>query len=252
MKNLVIQYYIDINLYDNKNLLEYRETHNCIAPNTVEKYSEHSFKKYCAKFGHDFIRITKPVFHYMHPTWERFDLWFNPEWLDKYDQVLYVDTDVFALDHAPDIFAQYSDLSKFKSPAYTKYRDNPPHVIKSKFKNTILKNCDPKKTTDTFFQTGVWMLTKEARDKMLPWVERYREFEGQCDDGQFLNWAVIESGVGYQDIDTKFNVKNNGLKKPLHYKDTFFLHSAGGEKYHRVSKIHQFLKKEFPEVNLAD
>ena len=35
---------------------------------------------------------------------------------------MYVDTDVFALDHAPDIFALYNDLDAFKSPEYRKYR----------------------------------------------------------------------------------------------------------------------------------
>jgi hypothetical protein len=245
MKNLVIQYYIDINLYDKPNF-------NGITSNTVEKYSEYSFKKYCAKFGHDFLRITKPVFHYMHPTWERFDLWFNSEWLDKYDQILYVDTDVFALDHAPDIFAKYNNLKTFKSPVYKKYRANSPDAIRNKFKDTILKNCNPKKVSEIFFQTGVWMLTKEARDKMMPWVKRYKEFDGQCDDGQFLNWAVIESGVEYQDIDPMFNVKNNGLKKNWKYENTYFLHSAGGNKYLKTSKIHSFLGKKFPEVNLND
>ncbi len=245
MKTLVIQYYIDINLYDNPKF-------NGISSNTVEKYSEHSFRKYCKKFGHDFLRITKPVFHYMHPTWERFDLWFNSDWLDKYDQVLYVDTDVFALDHAPDIFEKYNDMAKFKSPAYRKYRGNTASTIKSKFNNTILKDCNPQKISDIFFQTGVWMLTKQSRDTMMPWVKRYMEFDGQCDDGQFLNWAVIESGVGYQDMDPRFNVKNNGLKKNWNYKDTYFLHSAGGDKYHQSSKIHKFLKEKFPEVNLDD
>jgi hypothetical protein len=245
MKNLVIQYYIDINLYDNPKF-------NGITSNTVEKYSEHSFRKYCSKFGHDYLRVTKPVFHYTHPTWERFDLWFNSEWLDKYDQVLYVDTDVFALDHAPDIFAKYNNLTTFKSPAYGKYRKNTPATIKSKFKDTILHDCNPTKVSDTFFQTGVWMLTREARDKMMPWVNRYMEFDGQCDDGQFLNWAVIQSDVGYQDMDPMFNVKNNGLKKNWKYKDTFFLHSAGGDKYKENSKIHNFLKETFPEVNLND
>jgi hypothetical protein len=242
MKNLIIQYYIDINLYS-------QPMFNGITSNIVERYSEFSFKKYCAKFGHDFLRITKPAFHYKHPTWERFDLWFNSKWLDKYDQVLYVDTDVFALDHAPDIFAQYNNPTTFKSPVYRKYRNNSPALIKSKFNDTILKDCDPKKVSDTFFQTGVWMLTKQARDKMMPWVERYMEFDGQCDDGQFLNWAVIESGVEYQDMDPMFNVKNNGLKKTWKYEDTNFLHSAGGDKYHTTSKIHSFLREKFPAVN---
>ena len=183
----------------------------------------------------------------MHPTWERFDLWFNKKWLDKYDQILYVDTDVFALDHAPDIFAKYNDLDTFKSPEYKKYRRNSPATIRSKFNNTILKDCDPKKVSDTFFQTGVWMVTRSVRDQMMPWVERYKEFK--CDDGQFLNWAVIESGVKYQDMDARFNFKNNGLKLSFNPKNIWFLHVAGGKKYKAGNKVHNFLKETFPAVN---
>jgi hypothetical protein len=84
---------------------------------------------------------------------------------------------------------------------------------------------------------------------MMPWVERYKEFD--CDDGQFLNWAVIESGVEYQDMNPMFNVKNNGLKKSWNYNNTYFLHSAGGQKYHTTSKIHTFLSNTFPDVNLS-
>ena len=254
MKNLIIQYYIDINLYS-------QPSFNGISPSAVEKYSEYSFKKYCAKFGHDFLRVTEPNFGYMHPTWERFDLWFNSTWLDEYDQILYVDTDVFALDHAPDIFALYSDLYAFKSPAYSKYRCSSNRSIEIMTANTILKDCDPDKVRRTFFQSGVWMLTKKSRDVMMPWVERYKEFSGtgpvnigglevDCDDGQFLNWAVIESGVKYQDMNTYFNVKNNGLKKDWLYEKTYFLHVAGGKKYKAGSKIWPFLAKTFPEVKV--
>ena len=243
MKNLIIQYYIDINLYS-------QPTFNGISPSATEKYSEYSFKKYCAKFGHDFLRVTKPNFGYMHPTWERFDLWFNSKWLDEYDQVLYVDTDVFALDHAPDIFAQYNDPDTFKSPTYKKYRRFSTSDIKNIFKDTIIKDCDPEKVKKQMFQPGVWIVTRSVRDQMMPWVKRYMEFDGQCDDGEFLNWAVIESGVKYQDMDPMFNVKNNGLKKGWSYKNTFFLHVAGGKKYRATSRIYTFLKEKFPEVNL--
>ena len=151
-----------------------------------------------------------------------------------------------------DIFKKYPNLNSFKSPTYSKYRANNKASIKSKFQSTILANCDYKKVSDIFFQTGVWILTKNARDIMMPFIERYMEFDGKCDDGQFLNWAVIESGVPYQDMDPRFNVKNNGLKKGFDYNQTYFLHSAGGNKYLPNSKIHSFLKNTFPEVILSN
>ena len=108
--------------------------------------------------------------------------------------------------------------------------------IKDTFKDTIIEDCDEEKVQKIFFQTGVWMVNRYIRDKMMPWVERYKEFD--CDDGRFLNWAVIKSGVKYQDMNPMFNVKNNGLKREWNYKQTFFLHSAGGKKYLANDKIH--------------
>ena len=40
-------------------------------------------------------------------------LFFNNKWLDEYDQILYVDTDVFAFDHAPDIFNHNLGIKSF-------------------------------------------------------------------------------------------------------------------------------------------
>jgi hypothetical protein len=83
MKNLVIQYYIDINKYSNP-------TFNNLGPSPIEKYSSYSFKKYCDKYNIDYIKITEPKLGFKHPTWERFDLWCDRSWWDKYDQICYV------------------------------------------------------------------------------------------------------------------------------------------------------------------
>ena len=62
MKNLIIQYYIDINLYpgikkDSPSWLQ-------IQPTSTEKYSKYSFEQYCQKYGHDFLRVTEPALLY--------------------------------------------------------------------------------------------------------------------------------------------------------------------------------------------
>ena len=37
-------------------------------------------------------------------------MWTDRTWWDNYDQVMYVDSDVIALPHAPNIFVQYPDI----------------------------------------------------------------------------------------------------------------------------------------------
>ena len=93
MRNLVIQYYIDIQKYT-------QPGYNNLKPSPIEEYSTHSFKQYCGKFDLDYCRITEPKINFKHPTWERFDLWTDPSWWGRYEQIMYVDSDVVALPDA--------------------------------------------------------------------------------------------------------------------------------------------------------
>ena len=80
-KNLVIQYYIDVKKYSQPGF-------NNLKPSPMETYSRNSFQKYCEKFNLDYLRITEPKLAFKHPTWERFDLWVDRSWYDRYEQIL--------------------------------------------------------------------------------------------------------------------------------------------------------------------
>ena len=60
MRNLVIQYYIDIQKYSQPEF-------NNLKPSPMEEYSRHSFKLYCEKFGLEYLRITEPKLGFKHP-----------------------------------------------------------------------------------------------------------------------------------------------------------------------------------------
>ncbi|MFN9953873.1 MAG: hypothetical protein ACK55I_12305, partial [bacterium] len=86
----------------------------------IFNYSSKSFRDYCIKYDLDYILITEPKVNYIHPTWERLDLWINKDhWFDKYDSICYVDTDVFALPKADNIFS-FSKDNKFCRVPYWK------------------------------------------------------------------------------------------------------------------------------------
>ena len=77
MRNLVIQYYIDIQKYSQPGF-------NNLKPSPMETYSSHSLQLYCKKYDIDYLKITEPKVGFKHPTWERFDLWVDRDWWKKY------------------------------------------------------------------------------------------------------------------------------------------------------------------------
>lgn len=219
MRCAVIQYNIDPNLYD-------QPTYNNLKPSPINKLSKQSFQKYCAKYNHDFIEITEPKIGYRHPTWERFDLWLDRSWWNKYDQIMYVDTDVIANSHAQDVFAP-EIKNEFTLARYTKYRELSITRHQETNTKTIFRKISPIKIKDTRFQTGFFIVNKLSTQHMLPWIRRYRHF--QVDDGQVLNWAVMASGVPVREVNRRYNLKYAGHYKRI--KEAHFLHVAGGKKH---------------------
>jgi len=244
MKNLIIQYYIDTNLYTQPNF-------NNLYASPAEQYSSHSFQIYCKKYGIDYIKITKPKLGFKHPTWERFDLWMDRSWWDRYDQILYVDSDVFALPHAPNIFEHYPSLDTFKGAEYEKYRKASPNECKQFYKNIDLFNeIAGEEMSKKFIQPGVFMLNKKCTEDMLPYISQYKDIlDEKIDDGMFLNYCIVKSKVACTDMNTKWNFKNNGGEK-FNNKLTYFLHSAGGKKHKKGTRLWEILSKIYPEVKV--
>lgn len=242
MKNLIVQYYIDVQKYSDPSF-------NNLEPSPIETYSSYSFQKYCKKFDIDYHKITEPKLHFKHPTWERFDLWTDRSWWQKYDQILYVDSDVMAFDHAPNIFELYPSMEiALKSPSYHKFRNRSPNTALSLIENNPYKEqYKPDDVVRKFIQPGVFMLNQATADFMLPWIEKYKEVNNpKIDDGMFLNHCIVKSKVPVLDMDKRFNHKNNGQN--FDYNSIYFLHCAGGKKHKKETKIWQKLKKIFPEV----
>lgn len=235
MKNIIVQYQIDVNKYSDP-------TYNNLYPAKVNDYSLVSFQEYAEKYNCEFVRITEPKINYKHPTWERFDLWLDPHWTETYDQVMYVDTDVIALPTAKNIFEHGLRDDSFKAARYDRYRSKTKEWHIDNNKGTIFESTDPTVCKDVRFQTGCFIINKKCRDAMLEVVKKYREFD--VDDGQVLNWMVMNSGVPYEDLDASFNIKWKG--GPPATKN--FLHCAGGKKHKEQSLIYDVLKKIWPTV----
>lgn len=233
MRCAVIQYNVDPKHYD-------QPEYNNLKPSPINHYSRLSFEKYCAKYDLDFVFMDQPKIGYRHPTWERFDLWLDRSWWDRYDQIMYVDTDVIANRDAPNVFAE-EIRNEFTLASYSRYRSLHADLHAQRNTNTIFRKISGKTLQRVRFQTGFFIVNKLCTEHMLPWIRRYRHFN--VDDGQVLNWAVMASEVPIREVSQKYNTKYNGGSKNLN--KIYFIHAAGGKKHKSESNILTYCQNIF-------
>lgn len=242
MRTLIIQYYIDVNLYD---IPQY----NNLTPSPIEKYSQYAFEQYAKKYNIKFRRVTQPKLRWKHPTWERMDLWTDKSWWDQYDQICYVDSDIIPLPWAGNIFEQFKDLDAFKVCDYMRFSNNDAKGAKQRCSNNPLMDPIPGEVLkEKCWQSGLFILSQTSADKMRPLMSRYTEQPDAIDDGMFMNWVSIASGVTIEKMPETYNRKNNG--ETVNLKDLNFLHCAGGKKHKSQSRVFVMLGKIYPEVKI--
>lgn len=183
MKNLIVQIYVDTKKYENPNLLP-----------SFDELSTTSFKlanHYANKTGSNYLLLTDSYINYIHPTYERFRLFEESKWAEEYDNILYLDSDVFIYNDSPDIFKMYKATDSFKVCMHWSY-----------FKK--------KRPNAGGFNAGVFMLNKTSRDKMLPYLKYRFETPFLSHDNEALGKCVENSKVKLEYMDARFNAKNNG------------------------------------------
>ena len=213
-KNLIVQFFVSVEKYSDP-------TYNQIGINEeLYNYSTISVKQYAKRIGADYKLITEPKINWVHPTFERFDLFFNDEWWKQYDNILYLDTDVITWPTAPNVFAEYPSTQSFK-PVFDRIaRKNTLEYHKQRAKGTCLEKFDANILQANRFNAGVFMLNKHCVDMMRPFLD-YKKIKG--DDNEQLIYAMLESNVEVDKMDWKYNKKNGT--------DCYFGHAAGQQKF---------------------
>ena len=234
MKKCIVQYWIPSSEYSEptyNNLLQARDQKSLVEVSTK------SFEQYANKYGHDFKRIDKKKINFRHPTFERFDLWLDDSWWKEYDEIMYVDCDVFAMPDAPDIFQNYKSLDTFKVCDHPAFQmATKPEQINHIY-HGLLKECKLEDVKNYGFQPGVFILTKTARDIMRPYIEKFKELNDH--DGHILIWACIKSKVPLTRMSQYYNYKKAHF---LGHPESYFFHAAGHKKLTQRSKVVVFLK----------
>ena len=238
MKKCIVQYWIQADQYsepDYNALLKNSEEFNA---NEFADRSARSFQSYADKYGHDFIKIEKKKLDFKHPTFERFDLWLNNTWWEKYDEIMYVDSDVFAMPDAPDIFAQYPTQGTLKVCTHPGFQGATEQEHFDHIYHGLLKECTLEQVIQNGFQAGVFIITKKAKDIMKSHIAQYKELNDH--DGHILLWATIKSGVPLTRMTELYNFKNAHMRgKPK----VHFFHAAGHKKSKQFHSINSFLDR---------
>jgi hypothetical protein len=228
MKTAIVQYYINPAHYSDPDYNDLLSNQNVLV-----EISRRSFESYAQKYSIDFHHITEPKLRYRHPTFERFDLWLDPTWWDRYEQILYVDSDVFAMPGAPDIFAQYPDLNTFKiceSPSWQNAR---------KELKGLLSGISEQEQKMYGFQTGVFMLTRNSAEQMRSWIAQYPTLDDH--DGHIMVWSAVQSQVPVERMDERFNNKRAYFhgRAPV-----YFFHAQGQKKSTHEQRIKNWLHSQ--------
>lgn len=200
----------------------------------VSHYSKKSFKEYCSLYGHDHIVITEPVVNYSHPVWERLDFWFSSSWFEKYDEICYVDTDVYAHPESPDIFKACEQEKVFKRIPY--------HKADKKIKEGTLWEEVPERYKEVCFNAGVLLINKYLVEKTVDTIKDFKSTK-YSDDSVLLNYSIMKSDIPVVNIDKRFNVKLTKDHLSGSNKDYFFLHAMGGLKITKKATVENFLRE---------
>ena len=213
-KNLIVQFFVSADGYK-------EPTYNQIGVNEeLYKYSTISVKKYSEKIDADYQLVTEAKINFIHPTFERFDLFFNDEWWKTYDHILYLDTDVIVWPDSPNVFVEYPSMDAFK-PVFDRIaRKNSIQYHEARAKGTCLEQFSPSILQQSRFNAGVFMLNKNCVEVMRPFLD-YKTLAG--DDNEQLIYAMLQSEVDVNRMDWRYNKKNGT--------SCYFGHAMGQQKF---------------------
>jgi hypothetical protein len=236
-----------------------------------------SVADYCKKFSIDHIVLTEPKLKirpdptrtgrslqaverlgYM-PIYEKENAF---EYLDRYDQVAIVDSDIYIKSSAPDIFLDLPQQYDFggvlerEMPLNHKYQNKIRKYSQSAFSN--LKDVDWKWNTlgAEFYNMGLMVMNKSFAKYLNGQTPREfilrPEFKDFVDgvgfykwstDQMLLNWFVKKQNIKCKNMDWRWNALYTAVEKHKQ-KESYFVHFFLRDKLpQRGENIEEILKK---------
>ena len=238
VRRCVVQIYMELDLFVKRN----RKVRKFTNKNTDDTVKASSFlaKKYAERTDADYYFLTdNPVININHPANENLQL-FRKEWTEKYDQILYLDIDVFCWPEAPNIFDEcplntfgisgnkhpdiqrgYYKMKKLYGVDAGKYINDQTKQVKGRYRHPLsiermIKYC--------YVNTGVFVIGgQKVGDEMSRYLDsgivKYRR------DQATINYMMAASNVDIFQFDNRFNQYPKNDEKI----DPYFTHAAGGK-----------------------
>ena len=255
-RKCVMQIYMDRSLFSNNN------NRHC---EKIKGYSSEFLnassvlaKKYAERTGADYVFLRdNPVININHPVNEKLQL-LMPMWTEKYDQILYLDSDVFCWPEAPDLFeicppntfavSDVQAVSGFEFPKMNAAKNIKKYFgINIKDKNTEGISKDKTMTGNKYnhplylyrlkkycyFNSGVFMVGgREVGDEMMRHMNRILLKRKTAE--AVLNFMVAASKVEIFEFSEKFNYTNIKHDKEFGY---FYHAQRYGSEKEQIYKV---------------
>ena len=195
-------------------------------------------KDYARRCGADFYCINEGRLHAILglPTYEKFQLY---EFLDgKYDQVLFVDTDILISPKSPDIF-DICPGSVFGVAGEEGYSMAPRHKVLTQEKLGKVNWCN------LYFNSGMMLMGPVHREIFNPDNVLLRKWTSDADnddhimsDQPILNYILNYYGFEMVDLGYKFN-HTRVIKETKSRFNSYFIHYAGPSGHRYGSRMKQ-------------
>ncbi|MDA9748680.1 hypothetical protein N9U75_00850 [Pelagibacteraceae bacterium] len=183
MKNIIVQINISKKGWEEENRLNAGSEEIFILSTVLAR-------NYAKKYNSEYKLISQPIINFKHPTWERFQF-FEDKWINNYNHILYLDTDVLAWPSSPNIF-EFLDNRAFN----------------------VVKHCNNKYFNNLpMFNAGVFAINKNCALKMKKyiskkiWLENFTK-DPLWEDSKELNTIAQKKDIRMNWLDAKWNMKN--------------------------------------------
>lgn len=160
----------------------------------LSKITHPSIKKYAKKINADFKCIAKQEISKTTPHWEKFQIY---QLLNKYDRIIYIDTDIIIREDCPNLFdiVPKEMLGMFNEAPFTE-RSKELLIDVCKAYNETLPNWNGK-----YYNSGIIVLSRYHKDLFKkPDIEIFNFYEQS-----YLNMIIALKQVRMYDLEYKYN-----------------------------------------------
>lgn len=178
-----------------------------------------SMQTYASKLGANHIAVKHTTRN--PPHFAKFDL--LVDLADQgYEQVLYVDADVYIRKDAPNIFETHTQSAAFNEVPH------PKHEWVGKSLDWIQQNLDKDWPRDRYFNTGVLAFDGRSLLALASIISRTRQRDGIYFEQEQLNVLMRDAGCPATALDCRWNQFCGPVWfTPKRAKNAYFLHGTG-------------------------